>query len=407
MMETESVLVLDSQGQNSLALTRTLGRKGLSVIAGGSSRYLPGMLSKYADDSYVHPDPATEPSAFVEDLESYLSTHDIAATFALTDLVTSVLSLHKDRLEATGTRIGVEDWETFLAANDKKRLFELAEDLDVPSPRTHAPETMADLDAIDRERDYKVVVKPRRTTFIDGGDEGHTNRMRGENYVEPEEDLRTRFRSLIADNSALQQEYPLVQEFIDGVETKCTVGLADEGELVAFFQHEKDRVYPLSGGVGSIRQGTWEPRMKEYAEEVVAALEWTGPVHVEFMETPDGDFSLLEVNGRYWGALALAINSGVNVPWLHYRQLVDPEADLSRLDGYRTDIRQRKLFFRDVQWLRAQFDRGNYSAIRPFLASFARSREELLDPTDPLPFLGVAPRVVDVLTSLREGNTVY
>jgi len=201
--------------------------------------------------------------------------------------------------------------------------------------------------------------------------------------------------------------YPLVQEYIDGVETKCTVGLADEGDLVTFFQHEKDRVFPPSGGVGSVRQGTWEPKMKTYAERVVSRLEWTGPVHVEFMETPDGEFYLLEVNGRYWGSIALTVNSGVDVPWLHYQQLVDGEAPTRRTPVYRTDVRQRRLFFRDILWLREQLSRRNVGALASFLTSFGTDREELLDVTDPAPVLGLTPRIWESVSNLREGQTVY
>jgi predicted ATP-grasp superfamily ATP-dependent carboligase len=362
------------------------------------------MLSKYADRSYVHPDPSANEAAFVDDLSAHLAANDYAAVFCVTDLMTAILSRHKDRLEGTGTRIGVEDWETYILPNDKGRLFDLVADVDVPIPETHAPESLDEVADIDDDRSYTVVVKPRRTTFVDADGESHTNRIMESNYVGPEEDLVERYREITDGNVALQEELPLVQEFIDGEETVCTVGLGDGDGLAAVFQHEKHRVYPLSGGVGSVRKGIREPKMRTYADRVVDALGWIGPIHVEFMRTSDDDFYLLEVNGRYWGSTALTINSGVDIPWLHYQQLVGNGTPIRRPDGYRTDVKQRKLFYQDILWLRANLSRGNYLAIVPFLVSFATTREENLDPSDPFPALGLIPRSIKMY---RDGTSLY
>mgnify|MGYP000327284291 CR=1 FL=1 len=405
-MPTEKALVLDSQGQNSLALSRSLGRKGISVTAGGNARFLPGMLSKYTDGSYVHPDVATDKHAFVEHLRTHLADNEYDAVFAVTDLLTTVLAEHKTELERTGTKVGTEDWETFLAANDKGRLFDRMEDTDVPTPETHTPSTIDEVAAIDDERDYDVVVKPRRTTVIDGQGEATTNRIVGSNYLPQEENLAERYREILDESPSLRMQWPLVQEYIDGVEAKCTVGLADEGELLSVFQHKKHRVYPPSGGIGAVRQGTREPRMRENAARVVEELGWTGPVHVEFVMTPDGEFHLIEVNGRYWGSLALTINSGVDIPWMHYHQLRGDRPS-KRIDGYRTDVFQRKLFYHDILWLRENLEAGRTRALVPFLTSFATTREELLDPTDPLPTLGLIPRSLNVLIDRRRDASVY
>lgn len=406
-MKGDRVLVLDAQGQNALSIIRSLGRKGLSVTAGGDTRFLPGMLSRYADDSYVHPDPASDERAFVDDLNEHLASNDYAAVFPVNDLTTALLSKHKRRLAATGASVGAEDWETYIRPNDKGRLFELVEDVDVPAPETHAPSSLDDVRAIDADRSHTVVVKPRRTTFVDDGRESHTNRIGGSNYVGPEEDLLERYRDIIDGDPALERELPLVQAYVDGEEAVCTVGLATGDGLTAAFQHEKHRVFPPSGGVGSVRTGIREPLMREYADRVVDALDWEGPIHVEFMRTADGDFSLLEVNGRYWGSTALTINSGVDIPWLHYQQLVGDGAPIERPEGYRTDVRQRKLFYQDFLWLRENFARGNYLAIAPFLASFATTREETLDPSDPMPALGLVPRTAAMLRGIRQGKSVY
>jgi len=386
-------------------MCRTLGKKGLSVTAGGCARYLPGMLSKYTDDAYVHPDPTVDPTGFVDDLEAHLGAESYAAVFAVTDTTTSLLSRHKERLAATGARIGVEDWETFLAANDKGRLFDIAADLDVPTPRTWTPSSPADVAAIDEERSGRVVVKPRLTTTVDDDGQVLVNRIDGANYVDPDEDLAERFRALVSAEPSAEATYPLVQEYVDGDGTMATVGLADEGEVLTFFQHEKYRVYPPSGGIGAVRKGVYEPRMLTYTERVVDALGWTGPFHVEFMQTPDDEFSLLEVNGRYWGSLALTINSGVDVPWYHYQLLTGETPEPEPPAAYQTDVRQRKLFYQDLRWLHDQLSRRNLDAIVPFVTSFGRTRDEYLRFDDVLPLLGLFVRTFLIFERNRERDS--
>jgi predicted ATP-grasp superfamily ATP-dependent carboligase len=393
-----SALVLDSQAQNSLALSRTLAEKGVSVTAGGSRRFLPGMLSKVTDASYVHPDVHTDRDAFVEDLYEHLERHGYDAVFAVSDLMTTVLSQSKARLEETGTPVGVEDWERHVFANDKGQLMTAAADIDVPIPRTVCPESIDDVEQVAAERTTPVVIKPRRTsTQTESG--GQSTRMSGSNYVDLDEDLVTRYRTLVDETAGFEKHLPLVQEYIDGVETMATVGLAEDGDLLTHFQHEKFRVYPSSGGIGAVRRGIREPKMRRYTERVVEMLGWTGPIHVEFMRTADGEFYLLEVNGRYWGSLTLTINSGVDVPWFHFQQLLGETPEIPVEIDYRTDVRQRKLFYTDILWLRENLSEGRLSALAPFIASFFTTREEFLTLSDPLPLLGVIPRTLDVIRS--------
>lgn len=406
-MKREDVLVLDSTGPNALALCRSLGRHGLTVTAGGDAPYLPAMLSRYSERSYVHPSPVSDRRGFVSHLREHLERNEYAAVFPVTDLTTCVLSRHKDDIERTGTAVAAEDWETWLSANDAKRLFEVMADVDVPTPETHAPETESDVERIDDARSDTVVVKPRRTTSWDGDGGCTENRISGRNYVRPGEDLLERYRDIIEGDPALQAEFPVVQEYVDGVGTMATVGLAEDGELLRSFQHEKFRVYPPSGGTGAVRKGIREPRMKTYAERVIDALGWTGPIHVEFMKTADDDFYLLEVNGRYWGSLALTIHSGVDIPWHHYQQLNGGSVYPEPASRYRTDVKQRKLFYKDLLWLAEQLSRRRIDALVPFVGSFFTTRDEFLDLDDPLPFFGLVSRSLRILANRRQGRSQF
>jgi predicted ATP-grasp superfamily ATP-dependent carboligase len=191
-----------------------------------------------------------------------------------------------------------------------------------------------------------------------------------------------------------------VQACVEG-QTTTTVALADEGDVRAYFQERRLRTVPPSGGSSALLGVVDDDRMLSYAERIIAALSWTGPIQVEFMERPDGDYTLIEVNGRYWGSLPLAINCGVDIPWLHYRQLLGEEVYHS--GTYRTDVRQRRTA-QDVDWLKARLAAGHFTSLVPFVLDIGRADHTFVSLSDPLPtawVLAQGPRLlVDGLVGL-------
>lgn len=385
--------MLDADGQSALTVVESLGARGVPVTAGSTAQVSLGGLSKYSDRTYSSPDPSEEPERFVSNLERYLDATDHFAVIPTQDATTALLARHKPRLEETGTLVATEDPETFERAFDKERLADLvAERTSVPQPATFAPESVDAVEDIAPRVSYPAVVKPRSKSAVDGGDRDRDrdrdrvthHRVSDSSYVAGPDELVARYRETVAESEGLADHLPLVQEYVPGT-TTTTVGLADDGELAAHFQEERLRTYPSSGGNSALLKAVESETMLAYAEEVLGALSWTGPAMVEFMRTPDGEYRFIEVNGRYWGSMPFAVNSGVDVPWLHYRQLRGE--DVAWEGGYRTDVVQRRLFFEDVQWLGERLGDGDVGALGTFLRSFATSDPTFYRPDDPLPTL--------------------
>jgi predicted ATP-grasp superfamily ATP-dependent carboligase len=96
--------------------------------------------------------------------------------------------------------------------------------------------------------------------------------------------------------------------------------LTDHGRPLAVFQHHRLHEVPITGGASSLRESvSVDPVMRDYAARMLAALRWTGLAMVEFRVGPDGPV-LMEINGRIWGSLPLAVKSGVDFP-VHLAQL--------------------------------------------------------------------------------------
>jgi predicted ATP-grasp superfamily ATP-dependent carboligase len=383
----DSALVLGTQGQTGLCIVRSLGRRGVRVVAGGPSPRSLGMLSRHSDDSYVHPDPRRDADAFVDHLVSAIPAQSVDLVFAPTDWLSVLLSRHGDAIESTGATLALEDWSTLRLVDDKARLFDRMADVDVPCPETRAPRSVREVAALAPEMSYPVVVKPRsKTLWVDGVHSRHL--VDDANYAASPADLVTTFESMLAADPRLREHPPIVQAFVPG-ETTATVVLADGGEVRAHFQERRLRTAPASGGNSALLGAVDDPRMLTYAERVVAALDWTGPAQVEFMQRPDGEYELVEVNGRYWGSLPFAVRCGVDVPWLHYRQLRGER--VSHDGDYRTDVVGRRML-EDGKWFLEQLSDRNLRAVGPFLADFVRADHLFVSASDPLPTLGAVVR---------------
>lgn len=88
------------------------------------------------------------------------------------------------------------------------------------------------------------------------------------------------------------------------------------GEIVAQFAHRRIREKPPAGGVSVYRESvTADPALVKKSAELLEAFDWTGPAMIEYkVDRATGTPYLMEINGRLWGSLQLAIDAGVNFP---------------------------------------------------------------------------------------------
>src|SRR5271155_3638049 len=116
----------------------------------------------------------------------------------------------------------------------------------------------------------------------------------------------------------------LVQEYCAGTGVGVEM-LLDHGECVAVFQHRRLKELPYTGGFSVIAVAEApDPSLIESSLALLQAMQWDGIAMVEYKVNSDGQAVLMEVNGRYWGTIALAISAGIDFP-LYDWQLVHGE----------------------------------------------------------------------------------
>ena len=91
-----------------------------------------------------------------------------------------------------------------------------------------------------------------------------------------------------------------------------------DGELKAAMCHRRLREKPPWGGVSVFSETIpMDHGLVQESFALLKAMGWQGVAMVEFKtDRRDGDAKLMEVNGRFWGSLQLAIDAGMNFPLL-------------------------------------------------------------------------------------------
>jgi predicted ATP-grasp superfamily ATP-dependent carboligase len=199
---------------------------------------------------------------------------------------------------------------TALQASDKYYLFQLAQECEVPIPKTifvgqpkHAMSFCANI------FNYPVVVKPARSVFR----ENDHLVLAGVSHVHTKEELGR----LLAAKQYLKQYPFLIQERIRGPGIGYFV-LLDRGEPIAEFSHRRIREKPPGGGVSVFSESIpLRLDVRDYSLRLLRKLGWSGIAMVEYKLDRRSDTPMLmEINGRFWGSLQLCISAGVDFPKL-------------------------------------------------------------------------------------------
>jgi predicted ATP-grasp superfamily ATP-dependent carboligase len=329
-----SVLVTDAGRPSALAVIRSLGRAGWQVVAASSDRVSPGLRSRHAAVRAHYPKAHLDPAGAVEAILATARRHHVELVVPVTDDVIAPLAAARHRFEGVAA-VAVAGDAALAGAWDKLATIRLAEPQGIAVPRTVAVDELGPEAAMAAAGGlgWPVVVKPRRSyTYVPGV----RPERRWVGYAFDEAELRHRLAAA-GEDVLLQAHHP-------GAGVGVGV-LAHEGRLLAAFQHRRVREFPLTGGASSCRVS--EPvdaGLLGAASALLGPLGWTGLAMVEF-RVGDGGPVLMEINGRVWGALPLAVASGMDFPARLAALHVDgaPTGGGPPDTGYRVGVRSRDL----------------------------------------------------------------
>jgi protein-tyrosine-phosphatase/carbamoylphosphate synthase large subunit len=301
------VLVLDGDMIPALAIVRSLGTRGLRVsLASHLAKPLAG-YSRFAVRTLRYPDPLKCENEFLRWCKQTIDGN----TFALVIPVTERTLVPLQRLMETGIGIKIASAppKTLATVLDKNKTMVLAAELGITVPKSVVVRSLKEDGFNSTDLKFPTVIKPISSI---GNAEQERKQLTVE-YAFDACELESKLHSLLRYGPALLQEY--VPGAGVGIEL-----IADRGEIVYAFQHRRLHEIPLTGGGSSYRKSTAiDPELLEATRRLISALDWHGVAMVEFKwDSLNRTYALMEVNGRFWGSLPLAVAAGADFPSMLY-----------------------------------------------------------------------------------------
>jgi len=378
------VLVTDGEQRAALAVVRALGKRGHRVYVCSNRRSCLAGASRYAAGHEAVPNPLEQPEPYAA------AVADLAerwrADLVIPNTEASLLALlpARDRIRA---RIPWPSHHVFQSICDKARVTQTAAALGIAVPAQVTIDSREAASTLNvQQTKFPLVLKPARSVI------GHNGRRLklGVRHIPDGQALATEIGALP------KEAFPvLLQERLEGSGVGIFVLLHD-GELLAAFAHRRIREKPPSGGVSVYRESIpLDQDLLTLSLDLLRGFEWQGPAMVEYKLGNAAIPHIMEINGRFWGSLQLAIDAGVDFPSLLVAAAVGERP--RPVTSYRTGVRSRWLLG-DVDHLLLRLRRsgselglepgasGRAGAIGNFLAAFGpASRSEVFRLQDPAP----------------------
>lgn len=381
-------LILDGNENQAVACVRSLGRAGFDVRVGADTSWSKAGWSRYCRSQFSYPGPQNDARAFVDRVLDELRGQPPTLVLPMTERTTLPLSARREEIAARGGMLVLPSHASVQKAFDKARSTELAGSLGIAVPWTRTIEDYDEARTVALSADYPVVLKPRSSEEI--GFTGCTRSTGGPLYASNPHEFMVAYRKLTRRCRTV-----LAQEFVVG-QGMGYYALLQHGELRAEFAHRRLRDVRPTGSGSSLRESVVPgPRVREHSLRLLRALHWHGVAMVEYRLRPDGTPVFLEVNGRFWNSLALAINAGVDFP----RRLAEMAVagDTMGPEPYREGVRCRWMLG-DVRHLVEVFRGapagypgrfpGRLRTLVDFLRPVAGTHHDNFEWRDPFPELG-------------------
>ncbi|MBV5339636.1 MAG: ATP-grasp domain-containing protein [Deltaproteobacteria bacterium] len=385
-----NVLITDGENRSALAATRSLGRKGHDIIVTGLDPDNISACSKFCKRNYQTPNPLKDGMNYSEKIAEIVTSEKIDIILPMTEQSIYQLNRVRDHLPKN-VILACPCQEKMDAVSNKFRLFQLAQDLGVPIPETTFVSGIEDF--LEKEpgiANFPAVVKPAFSKIADG--DGLISA--GVMYAADRNELR-----LLYETKTILRYPSLIQELIVGEGTGLFT-LFDHDHHLVLFSHRRLLEKPPSGGVSVMSESIpLDPEMVKSAEKLLSEVGWKGVAMVEFKrDIRDGKAKLMEINGRFWGSLQLAVSSGVDFPAL-YLDYYFNNKPFCILDNYRIGHRLKWLLgimdhliirikhFDRLQRLLPEFYTCRQVIMELFMAKNANTTLDVYDSEDRKPFI--------------------
>ena len=295
---TAALVVEDGGSPYVLAAARSLGRAGIRVSVASpvpNPRVLP---SRYVDRWHETRLPEEDLDGFVADVRASVIKGGYDLVFGADDIELLALSARRAEIPAV---LPHAPHDAVLRAVDKLSLSQTAAAVGVAVPRT--------VEASEQElaRVRGPVIVKARLHWTPGAPPDADRHLLVE-LCRDSESARQRVAQLGAGHG-----HAVLQEPVHGEQIALSLVLGQDGNVHAVSQQ---RTVLSSLSRTSVRAETTplEQPLLAGAVRLLQELGWSGLANLQYLRPPGGDAHVIDLNGRFYGSLALAVGAGADLP---------------------------------------------------------------------------------------------
>lgn len=306
------VLLSNGWDRISYNILRGLSKEGLRVAFGTDNFRGMGYYSKYASAKFLHHNYKKSEELFISDILFALNNYNPKVYIPTGEEIFAV-SRNRKKIEQTGVKLPVSNIQILESLNNKTFSFRVAERAGIPIPLTIVPTNKEDIYSFILQERLPVIIKKDWSRSA-------------QDVIKITENNIGNIDKIISDHKLSFGNF-ILQKFIEGSTYGVSL-LMNHGDLRAKFIHKRLRERIISGGPSTLRVSVKNQLLEEYAVELLSSVKFHGVAMIEFKydeRTKQGSF--IEANPRFWGSVGLAINSGVNFPYLLYKMAFEGDVE--------------------------------------------------------------------------------
>ncbi len=294
-----------------LAVARSLGRRGIPVIALDRDPAGYAFASKYVTAATLCPNVLEDETGFIDFLISLgRALKQPGVLFPCNDEWVLAVNRHRAALEPY-FRIPFSGPDIVEPVLDKARLYQQAAELGIPIPRTwflHAEV----LEQVAADLPYPCIVKPtEQRAFYDAFQE------KAWRISEPAALFAAIERA--GEHTLVAQE--IVGQGLTDFYSVCSYVGRDGPHGV--FVGRKLEQYPPQFGTGCLVAAEQVPSIAERGMQILKTFGYRGISEIEFIyDAQEKEYKLLDINTRVWKWIGLPIAAGIDLPWLAYSDVI-------------------------------------------------------------------------------------
>jgi protein-tyrosine-phosphatase/predicted ATP-grasp superfamily ATP-dependent carboligase len=299
------VLLLGTEPRIAITIARSLHRRSILVDAAALSSHDPWLASRAIRNFFRLPNPRHAPHEFIAALSKRIRAEQFDMLIPCSDSALVAIAQHYQHLSGL-LHLGCPSPHIVHRVLDKHSTLEIAQRAGIPIPATYVVADAAALEAVGSTLPFPMIAKPR--SKVAGG----AFKVRSFQTLQELQDM------FVADAQFGSRH--VLQEYCAGEGVGVEV-LIHHGGPVTMLQHRRLKELPSTGGVSVLATSeALDPTLAQHALTLLRRLTWEGVAMVEFRyNRANRTAVLMEVNGRYWGSLPLALYAGIDFPFYEWQ----------------------------------------------------------------------------------------